>query len=325
MKFPRRQFLHLAAGAAALQALSRSVGAQTYPTRPITLIVPYPAGSDADAIARLMVDGMRASLGQSIVIENIGGAEGSIGLGRVARARPDGYTIDFGGTSAHVLSGALYSLQFDLLNDFAPILPIGTSPLVLFARGITANDVSELIAWLRANPNKASAGIFSGASHVLAAFFQRETKTQFVLVPYRGSAPAVQDLAAGQIDLSFAAPQVLPQVRAGSIRAYAVTSETRLAVAPDLPTFGEMGLPALSFPAWFGFFAPKDTPTDMIGKLNAAGRNALNDPVVQSRLTNFGYGIFPPDKQTPEFLGALVKADAEKWWPIIKALGIKAQ
>jgi tripartite-type tricarboxylate transporter receptor subunit TctC len=325
MKFPRRNFLHLVAGAVALPAL-RVARAQAYPSRPITLIVPYPAGSDADAIARVVADRMRASLGQAIVIENIGGAEGSTGLGRAARARPDGYTIDYGGTSAHVLNGALYPLKYDLLNDFAPILPVIMSPLILFGRRtIAANDVNDLIAWLRANPNKASAGIFSGASHILAAFFQRETGTQFALVPYRSSALAVQDLAASQIDLSFITPQVLSVMRAGSIRGYAVTSATRLEVALDIPTFAEMGLPALSFPAWSGLFAPRDTPTDIIGKLSAAGRDALTDPAVRSRLTNFGYGIFPPDKQTPEALGALVKADAEKWWPIIKELGIKTE
>jgi tripartite-type tricarboxylate transporter receptor subunit TctC len=225
-----------------------------------------------------------------------------------------------------VLNGALYPLQYDLLKDFTPILPIITTPLVLFAkRAITANNVNDLIVWLRANPNKASAAIFSGGSHVLAAFFQRETKTQFVLVPYRGSAPAMQDMVAGQIDLMFASPDSLPMVRAGAVKAYAVTSEARLALAPDIPTFVETGLPALSFPAWNGLFAPRDTPSDIIGKLNAAGRDALTDPAVRSRLTNFGGGIFPPDKQTPELLGALVKADAEKWWPIIKELGIKAE
>ena len=186
-------------------------------------------------------------------------------------------------------------------------------------------DVSELIAWLKANPNKASAGINSGSTHLLMALFQKETATRFAFVPYRGGAPAIQDLVAGQIDLGFYLPFQLQLVRAGSIKAYAVTGDTRLVLAPDIPTFAEMGLPALSLSTWNGLFAPKGTPTDIVGKLNAAAVEALADPAVRSRLVDLGNEIFPRERQTPEALGALVKADAEKWWPFIRELGIKAE
>ena len=322
----RRQFLHLAAGAAALPALSQSTEAQAYPTRPITMVVPFPAGGLADAIARVLAEQIRGSLGQPVIIENVSGADGSIGTARVARARPDGYTIELGNNSTHMMNGAVYSLPYDVVNNFAPISPLVTLPLVLYARQtMPAKDLNELIAWLKANPNKASAGIFSSITRLAAASFQKETATQFTFVPYRGNAPAIQDLVAGQIDLVFAAPDPLPLVRAGSIRAYAAASDTRLAIAPDIPTFGEMGLPALSFPAWFALFAPKATPKEMIDRLNAAAVKALADPAARSRLANLGGEIFPRERQTPEALGQLQKADAEKWWPLIKEFGIKAE
>jgi tripartite-type tricarboxylate transporter receptor subunit TctC len=223
----------------------------------------------------------------------------------------------------HVLNGALYSLRYDVLNDFAPISPLVTTRFVLFARRtMPAKDLHELIAWLKANPNNASAGIAFGGPHLLTAIFQKETGTRFALVPYRGA--VVQDLVAGQIDLVFDTLLQWPLVRAGSIRAYVVTSDTRSALAPDIPTFAEMGLPALSYSAWGALFAPKGTPRDIIGKLNAASVEALADPAVRSRFADLGSEIFPREQQTPEALGALQKADIEKWWPIIKELGIKA-
>jgi tripartite-type tricarboxylate transporter receptor subunit TctC len=326
MRLPRRQLLHLAIGAAALPAMPRIARAQTYPSRPITMIVPFAAGGITDATGRILAERMRGSLGQPIIIENITGADGSIGVVRAARARPDGYTIDFGSTGANVLNGAFYSLTYDVLNAFAPISPLATTPEVLFARKTTpAKDLSELIAWLKANPNKASAGIAAPVIRLLATFFQKETATHFTLVPYRGATTAIQDLVAGQIDLLFNPPDGLPLVRAESIKAYAVTSDTRLALAPDIPTFGEVGLPALSWSGWYGLFAPKGTPRDIIAQLNAAAVEALADPAVRSRLVDLGSEIFPREQQTPEALGALVKADAEKWWPIIKELGIKAE
>jgi tripartite-type tricarboxylate transporter receptor subunit TctC len=235
-------------------------------------------------------------------------------------------TVDVGYIGHHVLNGALYSLPYDVLNDFAPISPLVTAPAVLFVRkDMPAKDLKELIAWLKANPNKASAGVTAVGGRLLFAFFQKETGAKFALVPYRGNALAVQDLAAGQIDLMFANPDSLSLMRAGNINAYAVTSDTRLAQAPDLPTFAELGFPKLSWSAWYGLFAPKGTPKDIIGKLNAAAVEALADPVVRSRLTDLGIEIFPRDRQTPEVLGALVKADADKCWPIIKELGIKGE
>ncbi len=323
---PRRRILSLTAGAAALPALRRISRAQAYPSRPITMIVPFAAGGPTDVFARIMADAMKRSLGQPVIIENVSGADGSIGIGRAARAKPDGYTIDLANLSGHVLNGAFYSLPYDLLNDFAPISPLVTNPFVLFARNaIPAKDLKELIAWLKANPNKASVGITTAGYRLMAAFFQKETATHFALVPYRGNAPAMQDLLAGQIDLFFGTPGELSLMQAGSIKAYAVTSDARMVVTPDIPTFAEVGLPALSYSTWIGLFAPKGTPVDIIGTLNAAAVEALADQAVRSRLVEFGFEVFSREQQTPEALGALVKAGAEKWWPIIKALKIKAQ
>jgi tripartite-type tricarboxylate transporter receptor subunit TctC len=331
MILPRRQFLHLAAGAAALPAVSRFAWAQSYPSRPITMIVPYPAGGPTDVIGRVVAERMRSSLGQPVVIENVSGADGSIGTGRVARAKPDGYTIELGIRGTHVLNGALYSLSYDVLNDFAPILPLATNPVVLIARKtMPANDLRELIDWLKANPGKASAAIYTVGGRIWFAFFQKETGTRFALVPYRGLAPAIQDLMAGQIDIQMAQLDQLPLVHAGMIKAYAVSSDTRSDLAPNIPTFGEMGLrlPVLSsFAAggWSGLFGPRGMPQEIIGKLSAAAVEALADPNVRSRLAVFGAEIFPREKQTPEALGALVKADAEAWLPLIKEFGIKAE
>jgi tripartite-type tricarboxylate transporter receptor subunit TctC len=268
---------------------------------------------------------MREKLGQPIIIENIGGADGSIGAGRAARAKPDGYTIDIGFLGNHVLNGAFYSLNYDLLNDFAPILPLTTVPDFLYAKKtVPARDLTELIAWLKSNP-KVSAGTVAVGPRLVTAVFQRETGTRLAVVPYRSSAAVFQDLMGGQIDISFNTPDGLPLLRAGSLKAYAATSNTRLTAAPDIPTFAELGFPTVSWTAWYGLFAPKGTPKDIIGKLNAAAAAALADPAVRSRLADLGEGVFSPEQQTPEALGALVKADAEKWWPIIKELGIKAQ
>jgi tripartite-type tricarboxylate transporter receptor subunit TctC len=282
MKLARRKFLHLAACAAALPAVSRVAKAQTYPSRPITMIVPFAAGGLTDVVGRIVAERMVKSLGQPIVIENVTGADGSIGVGRAARARPDGYTTDLANVNTHVLNGALYSLPYDVLNDFAPLSPLVTLPFVLYARKtMAAKDLNELIAWLKANPNRASVGIAAPVARVITAFFQKETGTPLTVVPYRGFTPAMQDLVAGQIDLLFDAPNGLSLVQAGSIKAYAVTSDTRLTLAPDIPTVSELGLPALSFPNWFGLFAPRGTPRNMISKLNAAAVEALADPTVQ--------------------------------------------
>jgi tripartite-type tricarboxylate transporter receptor subunit TctC len=326
MKLPRRKFLQFAGAAAVAPTFLRVAKAQTYPSRPITMIVPFPAGAGYDTIGRIIAERMRDSLGQPIIIENASGANGSIGVGRAARAAPDGYTIVVGGLSVHVLNGALYSLPYDVVNDFTPISPLAESPWVLFSRkGFPANDLPGLIDWLKAHPEMASAAIQIASAHLVTASLQKQTGTRFALVPYRGSAPAMQDLVAGHIDLLFDTPLQIPLVRAGSIKAFAVTNDVRLAVAPDIPTFAEMGVPGVSYTGWFGLFAPRGTPKDIIAKLNAAAVGALADPAVRSRIADLGYDIFPHERQTPEALGALQKADAEKWWPIIKELGITAE
>jgi tripartite-type tricarboxylate transporter receptor subunit TctC len=325
MKLRRRTFLQLA-GAATASALAPVAKAQAYPARPITMVVPFAAGGPADIPGRVIAERMRKSLGQPVVIENIGGAAGSIGAGRVARATPDGYTIVLGNMSTHVMNAAFYSLAYDVLNDFAPISPLVTTPVVLFAKKtMPAANLQELIDWLKANPGKASAGFASVTFQVINLFFQRASGTRIALIPYRGSAPGMQDLVAGQTDLYFTTPVELPLVRAGSIKAYAVTSDMRLALAPDIPTFAELGLPSLSFSNWYGLFAPKGTPRDIVATLDAAAVDALADPAVRSRLADLGYEAFPHVRQTPEALGALQKADAEKWWPIIRESGIKAE
>jgi tripartite-type tricarboxylate transporter receptor subunit TctC len=327
MSIARRTFLQFAGAAAVTPSFSRHATAQAYPTRPITMVVPFVAGGPTSVLGRVLAERMRGPLGKPIIIENVGGADGSIGVGRAARAGPDGYTVNIGTAATHVLNAAFYPLQYDVLEDFAPISPLVTGPLVLFAnRTIPAKDLRELIVWLKANPDKASAGIFAATVRLVAALFQRDSGTRFALVPYRGSAPIIQDLVAGQIDLAFDALVQLPLVRAGAIRAYAVNREARSALAPDIPTFAEMGLASLSRPiSWWGLFAPKGTPAEIIGKLNAAATEALADPAVQSQLTDLGFEVFPRERQTAEALGARVKADAEKWLPLIKELGVKRE
>jgi tripartite-type tricarboxylate transporter receptor subunit TctC len=294
------------------------------------MIVPFAAGGPVDMLGRVVAERMRELIGQPIIIENVAGADGSVGVGRAAGALPDGHTLVLGGWATHVLNGALQSLRYDVLNDFAPVALLTTPPLILFAKNNSANDLRELIAWLRANPNRASAGNLtpdqSGLrTRLLMTFFQKETGTQFALVPYRGAAPALQDLRAGQIDLFLETPLQLPLIRDGRIKAYAVTAKNRLVSAPDIPTADEAGLPGFYVSFWKGLWAPKGTPQSIIAKLNAAAVEALSDPFVRARLGDLGEEISPRDQQTPEALAAFQKAEIEKWWPIIKAAGIKAQ
>ena len=329
MKLRRRQFLHLAAGAAALPAVSRVAMAQAYPTRLITIVVPYAAGGPTDVIGRILAERMRAVLSQTVIVENVTGANGTIGVGRVARATPDGYTISIGHWSTHVVNGAIYQLQYDLLNDFEPISLIATNSYVIVAKNaVPANDLKGFIAWLKANPDKASEGTAGAGSpqHVGGVFFQQATGTRFQFVPYRGAAPAMQDLLAGQIDMIIDDPtNSLPHVRAGGIKAFAVTAKTRLAAAPDIPTVDEAGLPGFYFSRWHALWVPKGTPKNIVGKLNAAVVDALADAAVRARLADLGQEIFPREQQTPEALGAFQKAEIEKWWPIIKAANIKGE
>jgi tripartite-type tricarboxylate transporter receptor subunit TctC len=329
MKLPRRRFLHLAAGAAALPTMSRIARAQTYPMRPITMVVPYPPGGSTDTIARIMAEGMRASFGQPVIVENVAGANGSIGVGRVARAAPDGYTLSIGTNSSHVANGATYALQYDLLNDFEPVALLSTGPLVLVAKkAMPANDLKGLIVWLKANPDNATLGYggTGGISNIAGVFFQRETGTRFQFVPYRGAAPAIQDLVAGHIDLVISDPIAsLPQVRAGTVKAYGVTTKTRLLSAPDIATLDEAGLPGFNISLWHGFWLPKGTPRNIIVNVNGAVMEALADPTVRARLADLAQETFPRERQTPDALGAFQRAEIEKWWPIIKAANIKGE
>jgi len=317
------------AACVALLAGMGGAAAQTFPSRPITLVVAFAAGGSGDTIARILADHMRTQLGQTIVVENVGGAAGSIGVGRVARAAPDGYTIVAGNWPTHVLNGAIYSLNYDVLKDFEPISLVATESIVIVGRkDFPAAGLKDLIAWLRANPDKASAGTVGPGSvgHIVGLFFQKETGTRFTFVPYRGVGPAIQDMIAGQIDIMFdTSANSLPQVRSGNVKAFAVTSKARLAAAPDIPTVDEAGLPGFHISNWRGLWAPKGTPRDVITKLNAAARSALGDPTVRKRLGDLGQELFPPDQLTPEALGTLQAAEIAKWWPIIKAANIKAQ
>jgi len=327
MKLPRRQVLQLAASAAALPVVSRIARAQTYPSRPLTMIVPYPAGGPTDTIARLLGERMRASLGQPIIIENVAGAGGNIGVGRVARAAGDGYTLGIGHWGSHVVNGAIYTLPYDLLTDLEPVALLSDGPqLIVAARSVPAKDIKELIAWLKANPGKAMVGTtgVGGASHLAGILFQNTTGTDIQIVPYRGAAPRMQDMLSGQIHLAFdQAANSLPQVRGGNLQAYAVTSKTRLAVAPDIPTVDEAGLPGFYISVWHGLWSSKGTPKEVVRRLNAAVVDALADPTVRQRLTELGQELPAPEQQTPEALRTYHKAEIDKWWPIIRAAGIK--
>jgi tripartite-type tricarboxylate transporter receptor subunit TctC len=329
LKLPRRQFLHLAAGAAALPVAARIARAQAYPSRPITLVVPFATGGATDVIGRVMAERMKSSLGQPVIVENVTGAGGTIGVGRVARATPDGFTLGLGTNGSHMVAGATYTLQYDLLNDFEPVALISTGPFMLVAKKTTpANDLKSLIAWLKTNPDKATQGHSGtgGITHIAGVFFQRETGTRFQFVPYRGAAPAIQDLVAGHIDLVISDPvAATPQVRAGTIKAYGVTAKVRLHSAADIPTLDEAGLPGFDISQWHGLWLPKGTPKNITAMLNAAVMDALADPTVRARLADLGQEIFPPDRQTPEALGAFHKAEIEKWWPIIKAANVKGE
>jgi tripartite-type tricarboxylate transporter receptor subunit TctC len=318
--------------AVAITATFASVGtatAQTYPSRPITIVVPFPAGGPTDALARILAERMRGALGQSVIIENPTGAGGTIGTARVARAAPDGYTIILGHWQTHVINGATYTLPFDVVKDFEPVSLVADCPVWIVARqALPPKDLSELVTWLKENPGKATVGVpgVGGGADVLGTYFQRNTGTRFQFVPYRGGAPMIQDLVAGQIDLTFTqVASSLAQVRAGQIKAYAVMAKTRWWATPETPTIDETGIPGLHASFWHGFWAPKSTPKDIIARLHAAVVETLADPAVRRRLVEVGQEIWPPEKQTPDALAAQQKAEIEKWWPIIKAANIKAE
>jgi tripartite-type tricarboxylate transporter receptor subunit TctC len=305
-----------------------AAAAEVYPSRAITIIAPFPAGSSIDAVARVVGEKIGKSLGQPVVIQNVTGAGGSIGSGRVAHALGDGYTIGIGNLSTHVISGATYKLDFDVVNDFVPVSLLTNEPMVVVAKkSMPALDLRGLIAWLKANPDKASAaeGGTADITHVAYIRFQKETETRFQLVPYRGAGLAINDLLSERIDLDLLPASVaLPQLRAGNLKAYAVMAKDRLTSAPDIPTADEAGLQGFYVSYWFGMWAPKGTPKQIIGLLNAAVVDALADDNVRARLTVPGREIFSRGQQTPEALGAFQRLQIAKWWPVIKAAGIKS-
>jgi tripartite-type tricarboxylate transporter receptor subunit TctC len=318
----------ISTAALALFSIGSAV-AQTYPSRPITIIAPFPPGGPSDALARILSGPLEAALGQPIVIENVGGAGGTIGAARVARAEPDGYTLLIGQWGTQVVNPVTYNLAYDAANDFAPIALIANTPQLIIARkDFPASDVRELIAWLKANPDKAQAGTVgaAGGAQVAGMYFQQVTGTRFGFVPYRGGAPAMQDLMAGRVDIMFdQAANAIAQVRAGTIKAYAVMTAERWHLAPDIPTIDESGAQGLHVSYWHALWAPKATPPDIIAKVNAAVVSALADPKVQQNFAAQGQDIWPRERQTPQALAAFYKAEIDKWWPIIKSEGLKAE
>src|SRR6266700_817412 len=324
----RKPLLAAAAFAAILAGIGNAA-AQNYPTRPVIMMVPLATGGSTDTIARILAEGMRAPLGQPVVVENVTGAGGTIGVGRLARSAPDGYTIGIGQWGTNVANGAIYPLQYDLVRDFEPVALIATQPFLIVAKkAMPANDLKSLIAWLKANPDKATEGN-SGVgtpSHVAGILLQNTLGARWQMVPYRSAGLSMQDLVGGQIDILLDTPATsMPHVSAGSIKAYAVTARSRLAVAPDIPAVDEAGLPGFYFSFWHAIWVPKGTPKNVVGKLNEAVVSALTDPVVRKRLTDIAQDIFPREQLTPEALFAYHKAEIEKWWPVIKAAGIKAE
>ena len=322
----RRRVLQLAAGVAALRA-APAFAQQAYPSRPITMVVPVSAGGAMDTLARIVAQGMSSSLGQTVVVENVTGASGSIGVGRVARAAPDGYTLCYAAFATHVTGPATMTVPYDVIADFESVALISSTPWIIsIKKDLPADDLKGLIAWLKANPDKASLGTagVGSPSHVAAVLFQNITGTRFQLVPYRGTAPAAQDLVAGQIEMSILDPVTcLPQARTGRIKALAVMAKKRTAQAPDIPTVDEANSPGLYMAPWQAIWVPKGTPKDIIVKLNAAVVATLGDPAVRQKLADQSYEVGPREEQTPEYLTQFLKAETEKWWPIIKAAGIK--
>jgi tripartite-type tricarboxylate transporter receptor subunit TctC len=318
----------LAVIAGALVQLPEVVLADGFPSRPVTIIVPFSAGGGGDVTARIVAEGMRNALGQSVIVENVTGAGGSIGTGRVARAQPDGYTLIAGQWGTHVANPILYKLDYDVVADFEPIGLLTYAPMLVVGRkDLPANDLKGLVAWLNANPHKASAGTSGNGSleHVPALLFQKATGTRFDFIPYRGSAPAIQDVVGGQLDLIFCSITAAQSyIRAGRVKVFAVMSDARFAGLPDVPTVDEAGVPGVYFSGWNALYAPKGTPRDVVAKLNRAMVSALADPQLRQRFVD-PTQVAPVERQTPDGLRALQKSDIEKWWPLMRAAGIKPE
>ncbi len=313
----------------ALLAAPLTASAQDFPTRSVTIVVPFSAGGPTDTIARIVAQRMTKALGQTVVVENVTGAGGTIGGAKVAHARPDGYTMAIGHVGTHVITGAIQKMDYDVYEDFQPVAMITTNPQIIVSRNdVPAKDLRALMAWARAKgePMTVGTGGPGTPAHVSGVYFQQQTGVPVQIVHYRGAAPALQDVMAGHIDTTFdQAANSLPQVRAGRIRAYAVTAPTRLDAAPDIPTVDEAGLPGFYMAVWHAFWVPKGTPRPIVDKLNAAVREALQDPEVRKKLADLGQEIMPPEKQTPEALRAHHKAEIDKWWPVIRQAGIRAE
>ena len=303
--------------------------ADTFPSHPITLVVPFAAGGPTDAMARILADHMRSSLGQSLLIENVTGAAGSLGVGRVVRAAPDGYTVSIGHLGTHVANGAIYKLGYDLVTDLEPVVLLPSNPMIIVStNAIPAGSLKELIAWLKAKPTPATTGTAGAGSgsHIAGLYFESATGIKLQYVPYRGTAPALTDLVAGQIDIMIdQTSNSIAQVRAGTIRAYAVTDDKRVESASDIPSTDEAGLSGFHMTLWSGLWVPKGTPKDVIAKLNAAAVAAMNDPAVRRKFEDLGLQMPAADRLAPEVLGAWQKAEIAKWWPMIKAANVKVE
>jgi tripartite-type tricarboxylate transporter receptor subunit TctC len=313
--------------ALAVLAFGSAALAQNFPSRPITIIVPFSAGGPSDAMARILAERMKATLGETVLVENVTGAGGSVGVGRAVRSPPDGYTISFGHLGTHVANGAIYKLGYDLVTDLEPVALLPSNPMIIVSKKeVPANSLKELLAWLKAQPSPPTAGTAGAGSgsHIAGLYFENVAGVKLQYVPYRGTGPAMNDLVAGQIDLIVdQTSNSIGQVRAGNIRAYAITDSKRVESAADIPTVDEAGLPGFHMTLWSGLWVPKDTPKDVVAKLNAAAVDALNDPAVRKQLENLGLQMPPKGQLTPEALGAWQKAEIAKWWPMIKAANVK--
>ena len=308
-------------------AFTGAAAAQNFPARPITIIVPFSAGGPSDAMARILAERMKVTLGETVLVENVTGAGGSVGVGRAVRSPPDGYTISFGHLGTHVAKGAIYKLGYDLVTDLEPVALLPSNPMIIVSKkAVPATSLKELLAWLKAQPSPPTAGTAGAGSgsHIAGLYFENVAGVKLQYVPYRGTGPAMNDLVAGQIDLIVdQTSNSIAQVRAGNIRAYAITDSKRVDSASDIPTVDEAGLPGFHMTLWSGLWVPKDTPKDVVAKLNKAAVDALNDPAVRKQLENLGLQMPPKDKLTPDALGAWQKAEIAKWWPMIKAANVK--